>query len=187
MSMPLPDEIDLEQPVLEAVRQGDRYAFGEFARRQGQWVRGVVYAVLGNRDGIDDVCQRIWAQVWTEAPRLRDIARWRPWLDRMARNAAVDAGREMTRRRRVAERAPVPARETAGDAGEALVRSEQHLTVLDAIEALPVIYREPFVLRHVWNWSYQRISEVMGLPIDTVETRLVRARRLLREALKDKV
>ena len=54
-------------------------------------------------------------------------------------------------------------------------------------ELLPAIYREPFVLRHLEDWSYAEIGEVLGLSVDTVETRLVRARRLLREMLQGKV
>jgi DNA-directed RNA polymerase specialized sigma24 family protein len=34
------------------------------------------------------------------------------------------------------------------------------------------------------DWSYAQIGEALGLPVDTVETRLVRARRLLRSALQ---
>jgi ribosomal protein S3 len=41
------------------------------------------------------------------------------------------------------------------------------------------------VLKHVEGWSYAQIGEALELPIDTVETRLVRARRLLREKLAD--
>ena len=59
--------------------------------------------------------------------------------------------------------------------------------MLAAIQSLPALYREPFVLRHLSGWSYAEIAEVMGMPVDSVETRLVRARRLLRASLKDKV
>jgi RNA polymerase sigma-70 factor (ECF subfamily) len=68
-----------------------------------------------------------------------------------------------------------------------LAGDEQHGEVLNAVRALPALYREPFVLRHLNNWTYQEIADVMGMPVDSVETRLVRARRLLREALKDKL
>jgi RNA polymerase sigma-70 factor (ECF subfamily) len=64
---------------------------------------------------------------------------------------------------------------------------EQHDAVLAAIEDLPELYREPFVLKHVEGWSYAEIADVLGLPPDTVETRLVRARRLLREKLSGKL
>ena len=47
--------------------------------------------------------------------------------------------------------------------------------------SLPMTYREPLLLRCVRALSYQQISEVLDLPITTVETRLARARRMLRE------
>ena len=189
MAMPFAEEFDAEEPVIEAIRGGDRYAFEEFVRRRNRWVRGVIFGVLGDRECVDDVAQQVWSAVWQRIGELRDSRSWRPWLYRLARNAAIDAGREITRRRNVV----LP---LAGDLQEhrsppepdaALARDEQHREVLAAIQALPAIYREPFVLRHVNGWSYQEIGEVMGLPIDSVETRLVRARRLLRESLKDRI
>ncbi len=185
MAMPLANEFDAEEPVIEAIRAGDRYAFDEFTRRQTRWVRGVVFGVLGNRDGLDDVCQQIWSAVWQRATELRDTRSWRSWLYRMARNLAVDAGRDATRRRH-RDRTPdlaAPPRETACPAQRAASVEQGH-RVLGAIQGLPAIYREPFVLRHLNDWSYRQIADVMGLPVDSVETRLVRARRLLREALR---
>ena len=43
------------------------------------------------------------------------------------------------------------------------------------------------VLGHLQDWSYRQIAELLEMPVDTVETRLVRARRQLREALNGKV
>ncbi len=67
------------------------------------------------------------------------------------------------------------------------IQSEVLKEVLDAIAGLPLIYREPFVLRHLEEWSYAEIGDVLNLSVETVETRLVRARRLLREMLQGKV
>ena len=77
--------------------------------------------------------------------------------------------------------------QTANPPVKSLVDREVHETVLAAIGGLPELYREPFVLRHLEGWSYARIGETMNLPVDTVETRLVRARRLLRETLKGRL
>lgn len=188
-TMPLSQEFDPEQPVVEAVRRGDRYAFEELSRRQGDWVRAVIFGVLCDRDRLDDVAQQVWTTVWERIGQLRDLKRWRPWLYRLARNAAVDAGRDQTRRRRATERmqSDPPSRAAVVTPGEALIAAERREAVFEAVRALPALYREPFVLRHMQDWSYREIGAVMDLPVDTVETRLVRARRLLREALKDKV
>lgn len=192
-AMALEREIDPEEPVIDAVRSGDRYAFAEFARRQSRWIRGVVFGVLGDHDRVDDVCQHILTQIWQRVGELRDTRLWRSWVYRLARNAAVDAGRDITRRRnRSQEHAADPTRRNADSMpgqgpGDGLVGREDHDAVLSAIQGLPALYREPFVLRHLNGWSYQQIGDLMNMPVDTVETRLVRARRMLRETLADKV
>ncbi len=181
-------EVDPDQPVVEAVLQGDRYAFGELVSRHSDWVRAVVFGVLGDQDRIDDVVQQVWTTFWEQVAKLRDPTRWRPWLYRLARNAAVDAGREVTRDRKAAtvlrERV---ASSNNGQMADAVDGLERRRMVRRAIDALPDIYREPFVLRHVQDWSYREIADVMDLPVDTVETRLVRARRQLREMLRDRI
>ena len=58
--------------------------------------------------------------------------------------------------------------------------------MMAVIEKLPVLYREPFVLRHLNGWSYREIADVLDMPVDSVETRLVRARRMLRNSLSRK-
>ena len=194
MAMAEPIEAtDAEQPVIEAIRCGDRYAFDELVRRHHGWVRGAVYGVLGDRDGLDDVVQQVWTGFWQRIGELREVNRWRAWLYRLARNAALDAGRKSTRRKRIGDAsldtasAPVAVGGERSGPDAAAASAERGEVVLDAIRALPTLYREPFVLRHLNDWSYQQIAEVMDMPVDSVETRLVRARRLLRDMLKDKV
>ena len=210
MTMALTSEFDPERLVIDAIRSGDRTAFGELVRRHDHWVRGVVFGVLGQQDRVDDAVQQVWTTAWERINELRDPARWRAWLYRLARNAALDAGRDIARRRkRMQELArhavsansgsprcasdPAsggsqdPALTLGARIDDAIVSDETTGEVLGAIEALPAIYREPFVLRHLSGWSYREIADVMDMPVDSVETRLVRARRLLRETLKDKL
>lgn len=181
-------QYDPELPVIEAVQVGDRAAFAELVARHDRWVRGVILGVLGSTDRLDDVAQQVWVTAWERIGELRDVRSWRTWLYRLARNAAVDAGREQTRRRRwlqQIEQAPVRTPDCPVPESQA-TRRELMRSMLEAIRGLPPLYREPFVLRHLNGWSYQQIAELMGMPVDSIETRLVRARRLLRETLKDK-
>ncbi len=188
MTMTLAAQFDPDHPVIEAVRSGDPTAFEEMVRRHSRSVRGVIFGVLGDADRVDDVAQQVWQGVWSRIDDLREVRQWRPWLYRLARNAAVDAGRKQTRQKRLAEQVAqaVPRAAPAPPDGE-LGNRERQETILDAIRSLPALYREPFVLRHLENWSYQRVAEAMDMPPATVETRLVRARQLLREALSGKV
>ncbi len=189
MEMAACESHDSDAPVIEAIRSGDRYAFTELVRRHNGWVRGVVFGVLGDADVVEDAVQHVWTSVWQRIGELRDLRRWRTWLYRLARNAAIDFGREVTRRRRrrkQLEGALLP-NGGVGSTTTGLPDEEGGNEVLAAVQSLPAMYREPFVLRHLMGWNYNDIAAVMDMPVDSVETRLVRARRLLREWLKDRV
>jgi len=197
MAMAQTQAFDAEEPVIEAIRSGDRYAFSELMRRQSAWVRGVIFGVLGDRDSVEDVAQQVWMAVWQRIGELRETKRWRPWLYQLARNAAIDAGRNVTRRRDHMQRLKAGSTEwrrlssqhraATGAPDQDVALREQHGAVLAAVQGLPPLYREPFVMRHLNGWSYRQIAETMGMPVDSVETRLVRARRFLRASLENRM
>lgn len=184
------DSHALGRLVVDA-RNGDRLAADRLVREHDRWVRGVIYAVSGRVEIVDDVAQQVWAQVWERLGSLRDPARLRPWLYNVARNAAIDAGMAHRRRRTSAvsiEAAGEPAVDDRQQSAlSSIINDETKRRLLEAVQSLPAIYREPFVLRHLEDWSYAQIGEVLGLSVETVETRLVRARRMLRDMLKGKV
>lgn len=179
----------LGQLVAEA-RQGDRSAADRLIREHDRWVRSIVYSVTGCVDLVDDVAQQVWTRVWQRLGSLRDPRRLKPWLYNITRNASIDAGIARKRRPRALSLEPglEPAAQRAdvNPVGSAIA-SETYCNLLQAVQSLPALYREPFVLRHLEDWSYAQIGEVLALSVETVETRLVRARRLLREMLKGKV
>ena len=153
--------------------------------------RSVIYGVTGRPDLVEDIAQQVWAQVFERLDTLNDPRRLRSWLATIARNAAIDAS--VARKRRSSrtgtlEQAPEPAGDVRDfSPPEVIGGGELRDTLLRAVEALPALYREPFVLRHLEGWSYAEIGDVLDLGVDTVETRLVRARRFLREMLNGKV
>ena len=104
VEMAASSEFDAEVSVVEALQRRDPGAFEEMLRRHDRWVRGVVFGVLGSPDRVEDVSQQVWAAVWERASELRDAPRWKAWLYRLARNAAVDAGRDVTRRKQLTAR-----------------------------------------------------------------------------------
>lgn len=182
-------DVETAHALVSAAQSGSRPAADKLIRDHEGWVRGVIYGVTGRRELVDDVAQQVWTQVWQRLGSLNDPRRLRPWLYAVARNAAIDAAQDHRRR------SAIGLEFVADGLGDAQTRSpvrsavgnELREMLLRAVEALPALYREPFVLRHLEDWSYAQIGELLGLSVETVETRLVRARRLLREMLEGKV
>ena len=124
--------------------------------------------------------------------KLRDEAMFRPWLRTVAINAARAAGRDTKRRQarmgwrvtggegpdEATASAPGPKRyEPAG----AVETWEAGGRLTDLARRLPDGYREPLLLKCVRGMSYREIGAMMGLPETTIETRIARGRRMLRE------
>ena len=130
--------------------------------------------------------------------KLRDEQMLRPWLRTVAVNAARAAGRDARRRRKGmtwkvgsshvgGQIAGAPEEDAGGELVEAgtpdhlTAQSEQARRVGELAARLPDGYREPLILKCVRGLSYRQIGELMGLPETTIETRIARGRRMLRE------
>ena len=64
-----------------------------------------------------------------------------------------------------------------------LLQNAGREAVREAIQQLPLEFREAVVLRELEDFSYKEIAEIAGVPIGTVMSRLARARKLLQQAL----
>lgn len=179
----------LRRLVAEA-QQGDRVAADRLIREHESWVRSAAYAVTGRVDLVDDIVQQVWTRAWQRLDTLENPRQLRAWLYTIARHTAIDASMSQQRQQaltgRLEDETALPDRSGHNPAGAA-ASSELRGTLLRAVQALPALYREPFALRHLEDWSYEEIAATLGISVETVETRLVRARRLLREMLADKV
>ncbi len=171
-------------------RRGEPGAAARLVRDHDAWVRSAIYAVTARSELVDDLVQQIWTRVWERLDTLENPEQFRAWLYSVARNTALDGSMADKRRRSRFtplddHAAPLDRRQPGPLA--AVARGELQATLVGAVQSLPALYREPFVLRHLEDWNYAEIGQVLGLSVETVETRLVRARRLLREMLQGKV
>jgi RNA polymerase sigma-70 factor (ECF subfamily) len=73
----------------------------------------------------------------------------------------------------------------AADPNLLLLKGEDHERVRQALDALPIEFREVTVLREMEDLSYKEIAEVTQVPMGTVMSRLARARKHLERALTE--
>src|SRR5215813_7759112 len=110
---------DRDQALIAEAQSGHRSALDLFVRRNERWLRGVIYSTLGHSAGIDDVLQQVWTNVCQQLGTLTNRERWRGWLYRLTRNAAIDFGQSTRRRekrsRPLAEEYDLPGGESPPD------------------------------------------------------------------------
>jgi RNA polymerase sigma-70 factor (ECF subfamily) len=171
------------QTILRAIH-GDADARHELWRRQRRWVAAVLLAHAPRDADLDDLLQEVALAVVSKISGLRDPGAFKPWLRAVAISIAKTSARRQGVRRAGLLRMFARAGDTDAPASYDHQRSatlDEGRRLLDLAADLPDGYREPLLLKCVHAMSYKQIGQVMGLPDTTIETRIARARRMLRE------
>jgi RNA polymerase sigma-70 factor (ECF subfamily) len=151
-----------------------------------RWVAAILLAHMPREADVEDLLQDVAIAFVRNASSLREQSSVRPWLRTVAVNVARTHGRKQRVRRAVlGSTVDVHQDGTAGSGGGmAADEREQARVAMEMTRNLPDEYREPLMLRAVRGMSYKQIADVLGVPVTTVETRLVRARRMVREQIE---
>jgi len=142
----------------------------------------------GDRGRAEDLVQETALKAWRGWDGFEPGTNARAWLLTILRNTFINEFRRMQRHPdpvtfdEIAERsvfADVAEEDPEGGFFDRLVDAE----VSRAVDELPDEFRVPVVLSDLEGLSYQEISDVMGIPVGTVKSRLHRARRRLQRRL----
>jgi RNA polymerase sigma-70 factor (ECF subfamily) len=178
---------DPDGPLVARAAAGDRDAFTEIVERYQSRVYNLALTLGVRHADAEDVAQDVFIRVFRGLGRFRGDASFRSWLYQVTINA-VRSHRAASRASPLVDLArpgdedsPVP--EPAVD--DPFDRRLLDRQVIDrALAALPADWREAVTLRDVEGLSYAEIADLTGAPLGTVESRIFRARRQLRDALR---
>jgi RNA polymerase sigma-70 factor, ECF subfamily len=185
-----------DHQLLAATLTGDDAAFRELTRRYRNQITNYVYRMLDDYDRAVDLAQETFVRVWMNAERYQATYSFSTYIYKIAHNLAISELRQRKRRRTI----PLPTFFSDRDseemeveiedrkqvmADDAMIGDERRRAVSRAIASLPEKYRAALVLCDIEERSYEEISEVLGLPVGTVKSRINRARNLLKEKLRD--
>jgi RNA polymerase sigma-70 factor (ECF subfamily) len=168
------------EDVVMAAQNGDRLAFTELARREGDRALQLAYVIVGSRSDAEEIVQDSLFQAWLDLPRLRDPSRWSAWFRRMVVNAARD------RARRVVRLAEVPLDDLAwslGASGEQLASLPDRDELRRALDRLPMDDRTIIALRYGADLEVPDIADALSIPLGTAKSRLHTALGRLRATL----
>ncbi len=158
----------------------DLDAFGELIRRHQDFVYGAALRIVRNPVMAQDLAQEAFVRAHRALPGFRGQAQVRSWLYRIATNLALNA----VQRRKEYPSETLPDRPAKYDPATDAVNEALREDLEDAIGDLPDKLKEPLVLREYEGMTYQEIADTLDLPINTVRTRILRARRSLRERME---
>lgn len=165
-----------------AAISGDAQAIRRVWNDNRRWVAAVILAHKPRWADVEDLLQEVAMALVRKVGEVRDPAALKPWLRTVAMNAALAAARSGRKRAR-----DTGIQDDGAYAGRVPRESpdpeqrEEGRRLLELARQLPDGYREPLLLKALHDLSYREIGAILGLPETTIETRIARGRRQLRE------
>lgn len=153
----------------------------EMIARYGDGILRLCLLYLGDRQLAEDAFQETFVKAWRRQGTFRGESSEKTWLSRIA----VNTCRDTLRRgwfRMMKKSEPIESLFAL-----AAPQAEVHADVRDAVLALPGKYREMIVLYYDQEMTLSEIAEATGMSVNSVSTRLRRARALLKKALGEEV
>jgi len=181
--------------LIKKIQGGDMAAFDQLVIKHKDKLFNMVFWFLGDYQEANDCAQEIFIKVFKGIKRFRFESSFSTWLYRIAINTCKnrlkssayrwkmrtvplenpDSSKEGNRSYEIQNGSPSPANE--------LEKKEKIMRIQKAVNSLPQEQNRIIVLRDIQGLSYQEISDITGLKLGTVKSRLARARMELRNKL----
>ena len=173
-----------DEALLQSVAQGDRRAIRVIFHRHRVRVYRFAMRLVDDPATADDIVSEVFFQVWRRAAAFEGRSQVSTWLLGITRNVSL----MMLRRRStesledgVAERIE----DSADDPEAVLQKSQQSAMLARCLRQLSPIHREMIDLVYYHGKSINEIVEILGIPRNTVKTRMFYARNAIAKRLKE--
>jgi RNA polymerase sigma-70 factor, ECF subfamily len=182
-----------DEQLVEAARFGDQRAFAELTDRYSSMVKQRIFKIVRNREDAEDVLQDALLKAYYHLDQFRGSSKFSTWLNRIAINTALML---LRKRRRMSETSfdrtdedghswerwdfPDP----APDAEQLYAGLQTNYLVLHALRELPAHLQSIVGRYHDEECSIQQVAAALGITVTAVKSRLYRARRRLRSAMR---
>ncbi len=176
-----------EKQLVRLAQDGSPAAFEELVTKYQPKVFSMALSFTRNRDVADDLAQEVFLKAYLALPRFHGKSEFGTWLYRISMNHIKDHLRKKGRAREVSlEDVPEVSfsdREQTEKAEQEREMEARRTLVQRFVQSLPEKYRVILTLRDIQGLAYDEIARVLRLSPGTVDSRLHRARRMLRGRL----
>ncbi|MCG1023506.1 sigma-70 family RNA polymerase sigma factor [Sutcliffiella horikoshii] len=160
----------------------------EIMNENGDAVLHLVFTYVKNRTIAEDLTQEIFIKCYEKLEQFNHQSSIKTWLYRVASNHCKDYLRSWHYRKLVLNEKlldfiPSKSKDVEGE----VIDKSLETSLTNAVMELPIKYRELVVLHYYEELPLAEISEITTVNVNTIKTRLKRAREILKEHMKEEV
>jgi len=156
----------------------------KYINQYGKRLYGLCMTLCANSFAADDLYQDTWLMAVGNISQYDTTKAFEPWLTRICVNTYRNRLRRITR-------SPIWDRFSSSEEKDAIINSihspesEDYSTLHDAIKRLPEKFRVTIILFYFQGMDISSCAQVLNIPVGTVKSRLNKAKKLLKDVLKD--
>lgn len=173
---------DMQRILVDQAMRGDQEAFARLVDASIDRCYAVATLILRDREAAQDAVQEAFVSAWRDVASLRDPGAWDAWLYRLTVWSCYRHARKQ-RRRRVVELRVMPDHDAVGDPDLAVSVVERD-DLERRLGELPVDQRAVIVVHFFLDLPLTEAARVLDIPVGTAKSRLHRALRSLRTAMR---
>ncbi|HMO41467.1 MAG TPA: sigma-70 family RNA polymerase sigma factor [Saprospiraceae bacterium] len=152
------------------------------------------YHLTYNEDDANDLVQDTYMKAYRFIDKYQSGTNAKAWLFKILKNAFINQYRRKSKQPTQVDYEDITSYQEGEDdtnyAGYADLREEMFQSMMgdevtNAINALPVKFRVAILLCDIEGFTYEEISKILDIPVNTVRTRLHRARKQLKDTLNE--
>jgi len=138
----------------------------------------------------EDVVQEVFYRYLKHGKEFESEEHEKAWLLRVTMNCCGKLGQSAWKRHFGPNRESVEEQRNilcgqASDPEDAVLQTEERASLLEAVQALPVKYRDVIHLFYYQEFSVKEIAQITGRRVSTVTSQLTRGREMLKKSLKE--
>lgn len=172
-----------EKELVRLSQQGDKESFGLLVKKYEKKVHNLAFQFTRNDAVADDLTQEVLIKAYFALPKFKGQSEFGTWLYRIGVNHIKDHLRKKPRELPLAfvPQDESDRTEVLAEDDEARVSEERRAVVMACLAELPPKQRIIITLRDIQGLAYDEIARTLRISPGTVDSRLFRARQLLRK------
>lgn len=177
-----------EKELVKRSINGDEDAFGRLVEKYKSRVFNMALSITRNPENADDIAQETFIRAYFGLPRFKHKSTFGTWLYRITINLIKD---HLRKKERMPKLSIEEVKENPFDQEDEVIKredekkqDERRVFVHRFIRTLPEKYQVILTMRDIHEFSYGEIAKILRLSPGTVDSRLHRARRMLRKKIE---
>jgi RNA polymerase sigma-70 factor (ECF subfamily) len=172
---------EISHDVLTRAAQGDLKAFEIIYKASSNFVYNVAFRVVSNKEDAEELTQEVFLTVYHKLKEFRFESSFKTWVYRITVNHSINMAKRIskTRNKTIAYDEELQPSGVSGDIEATIDKEHNEKVVEGLLNEINPDQRACVILRNIEGLSYEEIAQTLKININTVRTRLKRAREKL--------